>query len=412
MNQRLALHVLASGSRGNAAVVEDTATGKGVLVDCGICKRDFFARCDEAGFDPANLEAVLITHDHTDHTKGLGVVLRGLAKLGIEPAVFADDAVRAASKEIIVLEGACDLRAFSSGDALSLAGMQVHAFRTSHDAASSCGFRVEADGDAVGFMTDTGIVTGEADEALRDVRILALESNHDVQMLKDGPYPYPVKRRVGSDTGHLSNVQAAAYLAEQQHVPSARRGADRRGSTRRTSGNGAGRVSDHAGERALRRAPLRMTGDPVPEPALHDPLHAGDLREIDDRGYDLDGDDREHAGRADLLEGVQRERRQRREHGERLEGAQSRFPVDGRIALVALLDDLLRRGLVGQREGAANEQRGRASGEAPHALRGDGQDRGDPAEVESQRDGDDRAGDSDGQREDSGLPIHGLPPGR
>ena len=127
MNQRLALHVLASGSRGNAAVVEDTATGKGVLVDCGICKRDFFARCDEAGFDPANLEAVLITHDHTDHTKGLGVVLRGLAKLGIEPAVFADDAVRAASKEIIVLEGACDLRAFSSGDALSLAGMQVHA---------------------------------------------------------------------------------------------------------------------------------------------------------------------------------------------------------------------------------------------------------------------------------------------
>ena len=212
MNQRLALHVLASGSRGNAAVVEDTATGKGVLVDCGICKRDFFARCDEAGFDPANLEAVLITHDHTDHTKGLGVVLRGLAKLGIEPAVFADDAVRAASKEIIVLEGACDLRAVSSGDALSLAGMQVHAFRTSHDAASSCGFRVEADGDAVGFMTDTGIVTGEADEALRDVRILALESNHDVQMLKDGPYPYPVKRRVGSDTGHLSNVQAADEL--------------------------------------------------------------------------------------------------------------------------------------------------------------------------------------------------------
>ena len=90
--------------------------------------------------------------------------------------------------------------------------MQVHAFRTSHDAASSCGFRVEADGDAVGFMTDTGIVTGEADEALRDVRILALESNHDVQMLKDGPYPYPVKRRVSSDTGHLSNVQAADEL--------------------------------------------------------------------------------------------------------------------------------------------------------------------------------------------------------
>ena len=132
----LALHVLASGSSGNAAVIENTATGAGVLIDCGICKRDFLARCDEAGFDPGRIQAMFVTHEHGDHVKGLGVVLRGLAKLGIEPAVFADDAVRAASKEIIVLEGACDLRAFSSGDALSLAGMQVHAFRTSHDAAS------------------------------------------------------------------------------------------------------------------------------------------------------------------------------------------------------------------------------------------------------------------------------------
>lgn len=212
MEHRLALHVLASGSRGNAAIIEDTVTGRGVLVDCGICKRDFFARSAEAGFNPANLAAILVTHDHTDHTKGLGVVLRGLAKLGIEPALYVDDAVRAQSNEVGALEGACDMRAFSAGDALALAGMQVHAFRTSHDAAASCGFRLECEGDAVGFMTDTGIVTGEADEALRGVRILALESNHDVQMLKDGPYPYPVKRRVGSDFGHLSNVQAADEL--------------------------------------------------------------------------------------------------------------------------------------------------------------------------------------------------------
>ncbi|MFR1640442.1 MAG: MBL fold metallo-hydrolase [Eggerthellaceae bacterium] len=206
------LHVLASGSRGNAALVEDAATGASVLVDCGVCKRDFFARCDEAGVDPAKLAAVLVTHDHADHTKGLGVVLRGLAKEGVEPAVYVDGAVRAASKDVRAVEGACDLRALPIGGMLSLAGMAVHVFATSHDAASSCGFRFEGGGDAVGFMTDTGIVTAAAHEALSDVRILALESNHDVRMLQDGPYPYPVKRRVGSDVGHLSNEQAADEL--------------------------------------------------------------------------------------------------------------------------------------------------------------------------------------------------------
>lgn len=74
----LKLHVLASGSKGNAAIIENAATGEGMLIDCGICKRDFLERCDEAGFDPARIDAVLITHEHGDHTKGLGVVLRGL----------------------------------------------------------------------------------------------------------------------------------------------------------------------------------------------------------------------------------------------------------------------------------------------------------------------------------------------
>ena len=67
----LKLHILARGSRGNAAVVENAATGRGVLIDCGICKRDFFSRCDEAGFDPAKLDAVLITHEHGDHDFGI-----------------------------------------------------------------------------------------------------------------------------------------------------------------------------------------------------------------------------------------------------------------------------------------------------------------------------------------------------
>ena len=96
----LALHVLASGSSGNAAVVENTATGAGVLIDCGICKRDFLNRCDEAGFDPGRIQAMFVTHEHSDHVKGLGVVLRGLSKIGNVPPVFAAGACTANSSAL------------------------------------------------------------------------------------------------------------------------------------------------------------------------------------------------------------------------------------------------------------------------------------------------------------------------
>lgn len=245
----LALHVLASGSSGNAAVVENTATGAGVLIDCGICKRDFLNRCDEAGFDPGRIQAMFVTHEHSDHVKGLGVVLRGLAKVGNVPPVFAAGACTANSSALSKVAEAFDVRELTTACALAgsrdmacaafdgsaahaapagqdsaphtagpgaveTAGMRIIPFATSHDAAASFGFRIEdaADGDAVGYLTDSGIVTAQAHAALRDVRILALESNHDPKMLAAGPYPYVIKQRIASNSGHLSNDQAAAEL--------------------------------------------------------------------------------------------------------------------------------------------------------------------------------------------------------
>lgn len=178
----LRLHILASGSGGNAAIVENAATGEGVLIDCGICKRDFFARAEEAGFDLGRLRAVVVTHDHGDHTKGLGVVLRGLAKAGARPAVHASEAVFAASaplRDAVASVGAA-FEPFGGGDVLEAAGLAVRPFRTSHDAADSYGFRFDeagGDRDSLGYMTDTGIVTDKAWEALSGVRLLALESN-------------------------------------------------------------------------------------------------------------------------------------------------------------------------------------------------------------------------------------------
>ena len=207
---RIRLHVLASGSKGNAAIVE--CAGRAVLVDCGICKRDFFDRCAALGIAPASIEAVLVTHEHTDHTKGLGVVARGMDKLGLRPDLYASDAVRRASRDIQATSDLLGQQTMDAGSALSLAGMQVHVFRTSHDAAESFGFRFEADGDVLGYMTDTGIVTGEVHEALAHCRLLAIESNHDPLMLKNGDYPWSLKQRIAGDRGHLSNEQSASEL--------------------------------------------------------------------------------------------------------------------------------------------------------------------------------------------------------
>ena len=215
------LHILASGSKGNAAIVENGLTGEGVLIDCGICKRDFFERTDGAGFDVTKLRAVVVTHDHSDHTKNMGVVLRGLAKAGVVPVVHTSEAIYGASNPL--REALASVKApfqpFSAGDTLRLAGLQVRPFRTSHDAADSYGFRFDeaGEGDSLGYMTDTGIVTDEAWEALSGVNLLALESNHDSRMLEAGPYPYMLKQRIASDQGHLSNAQAAEALARLAH---------------------------------------------------------------------------------------------------------------------------------------------------------------------------------------------------
>ena len=231
----LKLHVLASGSKGNAAIVENAESGAGVLIDCGICKRDFLERCDEAGFDPARLEAVFITHEHGDHTKGLGVVLRGLAKLDCAPTVYMNRACVENSSTLQKItdgfqtaplgaaltfsqdenENACRNGASACDESVvNVACLRVLPFATSHDAAASFGFRIEAnDGDALGYITDSGIVTSVAHAALRDVRILALESNHDERMLKNGDYPYIIKKRIASELGHLSNPQATEELA-------------------------------------------------------------------------------------------------------------------------------------------------------------------------------------------------------
>lgn len=212
------LHILASGSKGNATIVEETNNGQCILIDCGISKRDFLNRCDEASVDPSNISDVLITHEHTDHTKGLGVVTRGLAKMGVAFTLRTSMPIRNASPEIAdaLKSENVDFCAITDGQPQRLLDMTVSAFPTSHDAAQSFGFRFESllSKDTLAYLTDSGIVTDEAKQALQFARIVALESNHDVDMLMKGPYPYMLKKRISSERGHLSNAQAAIALDE------------------------------------------------------------------------------------------------------------------------------------------------------------------------------------------------------
>ncbi len=208
----LKLHVLGSGSKGNAALVEESENGSVLALDCGLCARDFMKGLDHAGIEPERISAFLITHENSDHTKGLGAVLRSLRRRGVHVPVFVEDPARHNSKEIASLENDFALQSLRREKWLFLDGIEVFPFATSHDAASSCGFRFEQGSDALGYLTDSGVVEASAHDALHEVRILALEANHDEEMLRTGPYPYVLKKRVGSNQGHLSNRQAAEEL--------------------------------------------------------------------------------------------------------------------------------------------------------------------------------------------------------
>ena len=208
------LHVLASGSKGNATIIQ--AGDQAILVDCGISKRTFMERCGACGIDPASITDIIVTHEHSDHTKGLGVVMRGLAKLGTQPTLHCTRGTLGSSRELGALQQSFDIRTVPDTAELLLGRIHVQLFPTSHDAAQPIGMAFEVNTgtgtDTLGYLTDSGILPDAAVELFARARILAMEANHDPKMLEEGPYPYPLKRRIASDAGHLSNSQSAAAL--------------------------------------------------------------------------------------------------------------------------------------------------------------------------------------------------------
>ena len=265
--------VLASGSKGNCTVVTGGKTR--ILVDAGLSCRELFRRMRLADEDPATLDAIIITHEHSDHVAGVAVTAR---KLGI-PVYFTEAthrawvrwltprrhmtyaqwleqcrkqaAARMAEADTPAVED-CDpeetetpegdsistapaveadsaraekapkpekdptwlpkVEFFQAGKSLQIGDICVSPFTIPHDAADPVGFVFQAEGVRMALATDLGYIPPNVKAQLQGVDLLLLESNHDLEMLRDGPYPWSVKQRVLSRVGHLSNEAAATYL--------------------------------------------------------------------------------------------------------------------------------------------------------------------------------------------------------
>ena len=199
---KLAICSLASGSSGNCFLVKTENTA--VLVDAGISGRQVESGLMALGLSLKDISAVLITHEHSDHIKGLKVVSRASGA-----AVYAS---RGTFRGIPFADELFKTEVFRPGDSFSVRDLQVRSFATSHDAAEPAGFSFRADGCQISIVTDTGTVTDGCLDCVRNADILVLESNHDESVLRMGRYPWFLKQRILSDHGHLSNEAAADAL--------------------------------------------------------------------------------------------------------------------------------------------------------------------------------------------------------
>ena len=200
---RLHLHILGSGSKGNCALVEGPQGL--IMIDDGLSRRETLKRMGELGLSADDVAALVVTHEHGDHIKGLDVWCKHW-----HGPLFASRGTLSCKEKLSHLP----VEEFDPGDTLSIAGLRVQTYSTSHDVINPVGYRFDAFDDSIGFATDTGELSSQAMNTLKDCRVLALESNHDVTMLREGEYPRFLQERILSARGHLSNDQAAEAARE------------------------------------------------------------------------------------------------------------------------------------------------------------------------------------------------------
>lgn len=199
--------VLGSGSCGNCYVF--SCGQQALMVDAGYSLRKIHTRMEEAGLEFSSVQALLLTHLHPDHNSAAGAFARTTGK----PVFVSGKVLRYAKVEYdkMGLPPQCK-RAFEPGTSFEVGPFCVDSFYSSHDSAGSVGFAISCEGKKIVLITDTGIYTQEMLQQAQEADLLFLESNYDVELLRTGPYPLYLQKRIAGDRGHLSNDQAVNFL--------------------------------------------------------------------------------------------------------------------------------------------------------------------------------------------------------
>jgi phosphoribosyl 1,2-cyclic phosphodiesterase len=194
--------LLGSGSSGNTTLVSDGATN--ILVDVGLSGRETAKRLREYGLEPDKVSAIVVSHEHGDHCRGVGPFAKSLdiPVFMTDSAFLNSGMILDSKKQQPIIPGGC----------FEVYGFHFKCFAVPHDSIDPLGFVIEKDGIKIGIALDLGYLSNLVIERLRGCDGIVLESNHDIRMLKAGPYPWAIKQRVMSRRGHLSNDSVAQYL--------------------------------------------------------------------------------------------------------------------------------------------------------------------------------------------------------
>jgi phosphoribosyl 1,2-cyclic phosphodiesterase len=204
----LLVQLLASGSKGNSLLVCSPKTR--VLVDAGLSGREIARRLQSSPAADGRLDALVVSHEHTDHVRGMGV----LSRRHDVPVYLNQGTLEALPRQVGEFAGVVN---FFTGTPFRIQDLVFQPFSVSHDARDPVGFVISHENSKLGVCTDLGVATKLVRERLRGCRALVLESNHDPEMLINGPYPWPLKQRIQSRHGHLCNSDTLDLLAELHH---------------------------------------------------------------------------------------------------------------------------------------------------------------------------------------------------